>query len=281
MDRMTSERIDLMAPLFESYGRKFTVLDLGCGDGSIMRAIRERWRSAVVFGLDRDGDAAIMKADINGRTLEEMTGIEHFDVVVAFNFLHHFKDDWLQATMAVMELGHHVLIQLPPPGTERVAGEEILSDLCRIVERDSEFLGSTWYPSFHHDRPMWRITNGNLWQVTWAARPWMVVHGFDVIQGMRGSTSKPWIPGINIWTLHGLGADRKWLVEQIEKSDRPDREHGDILPWNFIWDGERAHLIDFQDEPGGHWARDDKLGYEETIRMLSAEENDLWDQWSG
>ena len=42
-----------------------------------------------------------------------MASCEHFDVVLAFNVLHHFGKDWQKAAEAVLGLGDNILIESP------------------------------------------------------------------------------------------------------------------------------------------------------------------------
>ena len=73
---------------------------------------------------------------------------------------------------------------------------------------------------------------------------------------------------MNLWNMIGLGASREWAASLVEQFEMPEQEHGDIYPWNFIYDGERLHLIDPQYEPGGHRSLPDADGLANTLRMI-------------
>lgn len=262
-------RMDVLVPVLSQYKRRFSVLDLGCGSGEISQRIQLGY-DAAVFSLDKECEA-LLQCEIAAEGLRQLSQLEHFDVVIAFNFLHHFQD-WEKAARAVMGMGHHVFIQLPPRGTERVAGEENIDGLHELIGFPP--LDSIWYPSFNHHRPIWLIDNPLAFTMRW---DWTVEAGFDKITGSRGEHTKEWIPGMSIWNMHGLGADRDWLLSLVKGIRLPDKEHGDIQPWNMVWDGRRAHLIDWQDEPQGHRSCGDPEGMAETVRKLRDEENTEFD----
>lgn len=280
---MTEERMKLIRPLLNRYRRRFTVLDLGCGNGEIIGAIGREY-DAMTVAMDRLplpdlGQTVRLQSDIQAPALERLTLREHFDVVIAMNFLHHFQGKGHeQVARCVLNMGQHVFLQLPPRGTHRVAGEEILDDLHDAVEEDgAALLGSPWYPSFNHRRPLWLKTNpSGRYVSSGAPRGWTVDASFVAITGCRPGDTRVWIPGINFWTMHGLGADRDWLIGLVKSMPLPEIEHGDITPWNMIWDGRRIHLIDSQHEYLGHKACADPDGQRQTIRLLSLDKNTDW-----
>lgn len=276
---MTTNSVrDVLAPLLSQYHRRFSVLDLGSGGGEISQGIELDY-DAAVFTLDRECDA-LLKCEITAHGLEQLSSREHFDVVIAFNFLHHFWDwKWERATLAVLGMGVHVFIQLPPRGTEHVAGEEIIDGLHDMIGPPP--IDSIWYPSFNHHRPIWLIYNPPVRPGLSTGRPWTITANYDRITGTRAGHTREWIPGMNLWNMLGLGADREWLVSMIKSLPLPEDEHGDILPWNIIWDGRQLHLIDGKDEPLGHRVRSDVDGRAETVRMLTDEENTEWDVTRG
>jgi len=265
---VTRKRIDVLAPILSQYQRRFSVLDLGCGGGEISREIQLGY-DAAVFSLDRECEA-LLQCEITTHGLEQLSSLEHFDVVIAFNFLHHFQD-WERAARAVIEMGHHVFIQLPPRGDKRLSVETI-DGLHEVIGFPP--LDSIWYPSFSHHRPIWHIENPSTRTSGWG---WEMEVDFNKITGTYDGYTKEWIPGMSLWNMHGLGADRAWLLSLVEGLSSPEKEHGDIQPWNMIWDGREVHLIDWQDEPNGHRFWEDPEGIADTIRRLRNEENTEFD----
>lgn len=253
------------------------MLDLGCGDGSVAEWIEKEFPDAVVFTLDRVSEKAMLKVDITPHMLELLSRLEYFSVVLALNFLHHFAEqDWQKAVEAVTRIGRRVVIQLPPVGDYRAAGAGIMAKLHQAVESAGGVrLGEAWYEPFKHDRPLWLISNNEDKQVD-SSRPWVVSADESTITKTRLGFSRSWVPGMNLWNMIGLGCDRQWAYSLVESFKLPEREHGDIYPWNFICDGEHLHLIDPQYEPGGHWSYSDKDGLANTLKIIKEWPNEDW-----
>ena len=276
-----SERQNLLRGVLSKYKCRFAVLDLGAGDGCVADWIEQEFPNAGVFTFDRAGPS-VMKKDMTPHLLEQLARREYFSVVLALNFLPHlWASDWRRAVTAVACMGRNVLIQLPPIGDYRATGACIMPEMHAAVELEGGVkIGEAWYESFQHRRPVWLITNNESRSIE-AHRPWTVTADESSVTKTRLEFTRPWIPGMNLWNMIGLGASRGWAAQLVTQFPLPEREHGDIYPWNFVYDGERLHLIDPHYEPGGHWALPDKDGMVNTVRMILEEPNNDWEESTG
>lgn len=114
-------------------GQHKTVLELGCGPGSITRVLTGRQGCRVV-ALERDPDAiayaaphcsAIFEADLNLPGWHHfLKADESFDVVVAADVLEHLYDPWsvLKSMASLINRAGYLVVSLPHAGHAAVAG---------------------------------------------------------------------------------------------------------------------------------------------------------------
>ena len=299
------ERMALLRPWLSKFKRRFSALDLGCGDGDVSRAIAEEFDVVLVAvdkGLNESEAASTQRYESVPRSiclkyaltpddLVSLADCEHFDVVLALNFLHHFRSAWSSATDAVLRMGWHVFVQLPSVGQHGVAGRDILPTLTDTVQtRNATLLGKAPHVSWerHLPRPLWLVQNDAIKSLP---RPSMygdrgptqvpiervtrVKATYDNIEHQRPDKDagawRKWIVGMNLWNVISLGCvhpTRGRIAEQVRAFSLPDEPHGDVIPWNFIYDSEVLHLID----PARPVRRDDRSGLTEVAREVMMEE---------
>ena len=278
------QRMALLRPYLNRFKRRFSVLDLGCGDGAVGRAIAREY-DASVFLLDRDitepieyelPRVTLLKHNITPVELHALADCEHFGVVLALNFLHHFGSDWRVAVDATLRIGQHTFIQLPDDNSGGVAGRDILPQLtAHVGAAQATLLG---YPNQHtgrDPRPLWvlvgprekRLT-GHVWKGQ--MEPLLVYASYDKIHKEHRGGLQPWHVGMNLWNLLRLGVvwPTKARLASLVRAFTPEQAHGDIIPWNFIWDGEALHLCDWN----GQFQREDAYGLEQTARIVEMSE---------
>lgn len=289
------QRMALLRPYLSCYKRRFTVLDLGCGDGQIARAIAREYGAVVVViekGLGEIEEYGLHHYDSSPRviclkrevTLEEVRGIaasEHFDVVLALNVLHWTGGAWSEWARTVLSLGCDVFVQIPSRDATEVPGEEYLAQLTDYLDEFGRIIGYTVQFPGHPKRPLWYCRNGarrsfeksTLYDKDGALagrRAWSHCINAEYWYIYRlNRPDRPWIAGMNLWNfccLGGVRPSRERIVEMLRAYPLPAEPHGDIAPWNFILDGARLHLID------GHegWQGDDRKALDDTIRRVEA-----------
>ncbi|MFN8628682.1 MAG: class I SAM-dependent methyltransferase [Candidatus Binatia bacterium] len=104
--------LDLLARIpFQS------LLDVGCGDGRLLGAVRERWPASTVLGIDTSDAAIAMARRMNPEIPVEVRDLLRapldgcFDVVTALDVMEHVRPEVLPAFL------HTVAVSLRPGGT--------------------------------------------------------------------------------------------------------------------------------------------------------------------
>jgi autotransporter strand-loop-strand O-heptosyltransferase len=213
--------------------------------------------------------------------LEEMVKCEHFDVVFALNVLHHFdKKDIHKACDLVSQLGDNLIIETPPIDDEGACGKENLEYIVNYFKnKDKILLGSFdrhtddkksdifWLKTnkdkltstyFEYDTLM---TNGTVPKdlVHLLKKPFnLVLSNFEEKKIINNKKQKQfkWIDGINLKTfisLNGVYPNHNFLINSIQNRNietdyKWDNTNRDLVMHNFIMNGHKLNLIDFDDE---------------------------------
>lgn len=265
-----SERFDLLKPTLDAYKRRFTVLDIGAGAGEVIKEIGQHY-DAVVVAVEKDFDvtpgydvgsyrtvpgALCIKHEMSAHELQLLSECEHFDVVLAFNVLHWFGAEWREAMSAVLGMGDHVFIQLPPLDEETSPGFDFRAAQLAWVETVGRGIGNTIQFPGHAPRTVWHVqlgvsrvlTRASLYAHAGSAETTINATKEGITyHNARKNTKGTWIAGINLWNficLGGLWPQPERVVEMLETFELPDENHGDVVPWNFIIDGEYLYLVD-------------------------------------
>lgn len=115
--------------------RPFTVLDLGASEGYFSFKIAHDFKAFCVMiegnysiacseeTADRLEELCIentelkniilLKTCIKPHELRVLNRHEHFDVVLALNFVHHFGSHWQEVAEAIISLGNYIILQTP------------------------------------------------------------------------------------------------------------------------------------------------------------------------
>jgi len=75
----------------------FKVVDLGCGDGSMLKIIEEKFKNVKTFGIDREPNIVklkdFLKAEIKVADIQNSGFADNFfDLIFCLDVLEHFKD---------------------------------------------------------------------------------------------------------------------------------------------------------------------------------------------
>lgn len=276
-----------IAPMLGEYTRRFSVLDVGAGvDGFNGLETARRFDAAVVmieqdpqFTVEPGSSVCVLKRHFTVEDLERLSTCEHFDVVLALNILHHFGSEWERAASAILNFGDVVLFQTPDPNTG-ACGEEWLLAIKLWLEGHGYYVGcSTQYPR-HAPRPVyrWDRTNPKTLTDTNVDSPRDCA---QVVVEAWGHTKRAanlhkgmfidWHEGMNLWNWRRMGGWHPPLPEVLQKLrdfPLPERNHGDLVPWNFIFDGRDLFLIDGFEG----WEFDDRENLKQTVRWMEAGE---------
>lgn len=287
------------APRFEAiknylelhYQRRLSCFDLGCNYGYFGNRLTSELDCVSVLVDTKPlhgilqrltaGPRIWLNRRLDNHDLWRIAESESFDVVLALNVVHHFKD-WRGAVDALLKLGETVIFELPGHGDVGTANYAICDDLRnyvlsmpheQIFEMESHVSGVM--------RPMVVLEGEN--SITKQAidaelrncHPVKVnVRSLPetksiVIQHKRTLETREFIHGMNLWNFYLLNGvwpkDIKQMVEDAVQ--KMERFHDDLRPWNFILDGEKVYPIDFRDKT---WRdRPEENGLETCLELLS------------
>lgn len=286
--RPSAERYEAIRPILASYQRRFTLLDLGAGLGYFSFRAASEFNCVAVMVDDDDyvlpycrenalSNVIFLHHQLSADDLRELTTCEHFDVVLALNVLHHFGD-WEGAVEAVMNLGDNIIVETPAPDDTGACNYELVPALYeRLESLKPERLGLFESHVSATMRPLWAyrgtrdILSRSLFHAPSGA--WTDAHITSTIHEKsvyipRKATEYSWHQGINLWTYKCLGGrypSPETVVEMLHMFSLPTEHHGDIRPWNFIFDGATLTLIDGHDDRANF---DDVEGLAETVRLM-------------
>lgn len=279
--RVTEARYAPIKELLSKYTRPVTILDIGANLGyfsfrassefnciSIMVEASKEYLRALKKLSDEQNckDSLILLGKrLRAATLRTLAACEHFDIVLALRVVHHFKEPYSEVIRSINYLGDYIFMELPTPGETkvkshgRVAAE--LSNHAEILKRyDYKKVGE--YPSHVGNTlsPMYLIKSNR----TTITRPYFGSHrrikhtivsefGRKSLRKTekfkkRGTLRNTWIPGINLYTYHKMGAvlpARADVAARVRNYKLPKGSPlTDLSIWNFILSGDKITLID-------------------------------------
>ncbi len=280
--RQCATRYAALEPLLKKFNRPFTVLDIGASQGFFSFKIAADYPNAVAVMIEGNyqsrwhtaerllelcqkntilNNIIFLQKHITINDLERLGKTEHFDVVLAFNIIHHFKDQWKEAADAVFNLGDHIIIETPPSNDKVFANNTHIKDLENYLHNkqgtviaqtprhtDPSALASMYY--FEQQKKS--ITHKHWFFGTPAdgiTIKYEIVSDFEQKQFIKTKPDqiidRPWQPGINFITFKALNG--VWPSQDIITQallDFKHEQHGDLLPWNIIIGGKQLVTID-------------------------------------
>ena len=287
MTDLADARYQLIKPLLSRYRRRFTVLDLGAGINPYMAQRISREFDAVVVAIEQDeivpeelakfGPRSLwLRKKMSAGDLEQLAYCEHFDVVMALNFVHHFGASWSFAASSIECLATDALIQTPDHSDTGTCGRDICPDIQSWAACGKE-LGSSVQFEGHAPRPIYYLksSHGSKTSMSsWTSPPncvnvrrWLTPETSEIALLHKGQEYRSMIHGLNLWNfaqLNGQWPRKETVLKLIHEFPLRQERHGDITPHNFLFDGAELHLIDGYEG----WEFDDKENLAKTERMM-------------
>jgi SAM-dependent methyltransferase len=269
-DRLCEDRYAPLKEFLLQYERPFTVLDLGASEGYFSFRIAQDFPATCVMVDDtedlenlchlNEGKIIYLRKKVTLQDLMHLSSCEHFDVVLCLNILHHFEN-WKRIAPVVLSLGDHVIVETPAKDEVDACNGHLVASLYRwLITHTPNILGQSDSHLGPYRRPIWHFARRqeSITRSFWGAPKdsplgdVFITSDFSskVVEFTRKAEVRNWIPGINVRTyqcLNGIFPDRKTVADLIE-AVKIEGHHGDIRPWNFIFDGEQVTLIDGCDD---------------------------------
>ncbi len=279
-------RYEALRPLLSKYTRPFTILDLGASQGYFSFRSASEFPNATAVMIEGNYNDSWHIADsllklciqntqlntiiflqkhITVAELKRLAQTEHFDVVLAFNIIHHFGKDWKVAAEAIFNLGDHIVVETPPSHDKVFAHNKHVKDLEEYIQtkqgtvlvQTPRHTDPSALASMIHCKGTKKTISHKHWFFGTAADGekinYEIISDFDqkiFIKTKFGTRiQRPWHRGINFITfkaLSGVWPNTTTVISNILTYKQ--LEHGDLLPWNFIIEGEKLTPIDNDNE---------------------------------
>ncbi len=295
--RYCQERYDAIRPILDRYKRPITVLDLGASQGYFSLSIARDYDATCVMiegnynkhhgniadqleqlcHLNSDLENIVfLKKHISPSELKKLAECEHFDVVLAFNVIHHFGNDWQDVAKTILSLGDNIIIETPPsddimPQAKIIKlflenqGGKLIAEVPRHT---SKTLGKMYW--FEKNK----IGIERTYWINEAKILYPIISDYmqKKLYNPRKKTYSEWHQGINLTTfyaLNGIYPTRKLLRKQIVNISKTIM-HPDFTIWNLIIQGNTIIPIDTDDFL---WNLDQKKCLDALLELFNLEEN--------
>lgn len=287
--RDSEERYDAIAKVLRRYKRPFTLLDIGASEGYFsFRATREFDAIAVMIEKRSrlqencrksvNDRVILLHRQIGAGELKRLSEVEHFDVVLALNVIHHFGWRWKTAARAVFDLGDTIIVENPPDDDTGSRGKYIRAPINRFLDgmphekivetkrrRAREILSTVRL----YERRKTRLTRPFLGGSFPENRGAEIESDYESKRHRdpRSGTTRDWIHGINLTTFKRLGGvhpSMEKLKPQIDALlSAGDRE---LAIWDLILSGHKLEPLD----PTGPPHPDHARGHSELLRFVGS-----------
>jgi cyclopropane fatty-acyl-phospholipid synthase-like methyltransferase len=144
--RQCEIRYKAIKKILEKYDRPITVLDIGAAEGYFCFRIANDFDATCVMiesnkhllqfckknnSLDK---IILLQKRISPSELKKIVDLEHFDVVIALNVIHHFGRNWRKAADNIFKLGDTIIIETPPSEDKGACGQKYIAGIESYLE---------------------------------------------------------------------------------------------------------------------------------------------------
>jgi hypothetical protein len=269
--RQCSERLPHIEELCNEFKRPFTLLDIGCAFGYFVFSLAPKFPDSTfvmieggeveakylkqLCKLNNVNNVIFLNKHITPDDLIEIGNVEHFDIVLALNIVHHFDRGILEMMNIFNNIGEHVIMEFPVKGENSCNQEAINNfnfDLIeenggKLIAKTSSHVGAIKRPMYYFYNKKENI-NSPYWKNSPSSFERPIIESDLVnktIEIKRKNFKDNFIHGINLFTffnLNGVFPEKEIIVEQLQNINVDD--YADVRLWNFIISGKNIHAID-------------------------------------
>lgn len=222
----------------------------------------------------------VLQTSLDIYALRELAKCEHFDVVLALNVLHHFPSDQIPEICELfVKLGDNLVVENPPSEDKNSCGQESLRLVNNYLEKKSKVeLGKfRRHTSDTYSSIFWLKTDKKFTTSTYFGyddlktngsvdkslvhllekKPYHIISNYDNKKFCNPNNGefRDWIQGINLCTFLSMGGiypSKSYIAKNIYERNiitnyKWDNSDRDIAEHNFILEGQKIHMIDYQD----------------------------------
>lgn len=265
----SSSRYEAIKKIICQFKRPITILDIGAAEGYMSFRLAHDFDATCVMIADPNtlgfylpklceyntnlDNTIVLHRRIPIEELEHLSNCEHFDVVLALNIIHHFKDKWKRAAQAILKLGDIVIIETPPVEDKRCSGQKLLPKIISFVEsHNAKVITKTerihTAPGFYANT--YFLKGGKKYK----KRHWLDNHIYEIhsnfnerylIEKNESTTIKHnWPQGIGLLTFKMLHGSYPKL-DLLKKSIISKKTNHFLMPQNIILQGKNIAISNF------------------------------------
>lgn len=218
-----SARYNILKSIFQQYNRSLKVLDLGANNGYFsFKCAHDFHATCVMMDMsdrllelcylnDKIQNIVYLKEKITVESLKLLAEYEHFDIIFAFNILHHLEN-CIEVCDLLFKLADIVVIETPPCNDPRVLEKPNILIINEYIKSKGDFkiLGSVLRSVPHQfDHILTMNQNQNLYQsINYCDNVYAQIFYFESLHplGVNGGIHK-----VVFEQLHGVYADKNLL----------------------------------------------------------------------
>jgi len=282
--RNSEKRYDEIFKFCKKFNRPISVLDLGAAEGYFTFRLSEDF-SGVFIAVEsnperkllelciKNNDRKVLLLDkqMNLKNLKNLKEVQHFDIVLALNIIHHFDEPFQDVLDTLVSMCSFCFMEHPnslenesTKNSQRLKTEKLNLDSFDpiLLNKTQSGLGNSFNQKL--ERNLWLLKNTQLKTID---RGWRgaskynesfgpgnhisIKSNFDKIDidyGLRDE-NRTWIQGIDLRTFlenNGVYPTNDEIINLID--DLEIKNARDLGPHNLILNGERLFVIDQDDK---------------------------------
>jgi len=282
--RNSEKRYDEIFKFCKKFNRPISVLDLGAAEGYFTFRLSEDF-SGVFIAVEsnperkllelciKNNDRKVLLLDkqMNLKNLKNLKEVQHFDIVLALNIIHHFDEPFQDVLDTLVSMCSFCFMEHPnslenesTKNSQRLKTEKLNLDSFDpiLLNKTQSGLGNSFNQKL--ERNLWLLKNTQLKTID---RGWRgaskynesfgpgnhisIKSNFDKIDidyGLRDE-NRTWIQGIDLRTFlenNGVYPTNDEIINLID--DLEIKNARDLGPHNLILNGERLFVIDQNDK---------------------------------
>jgi len=282
--RNSEKRYNEIFKFCKKFNRPISVLDLGAAEGYFTFRLAEDF-SGVFIAVESNPERKLLELctkndnrkvllldkQMNLKNLKNLKEVQHFDVVLALNIIHHFDEPFQDVLDTLVSMSSFCFMEHPNPlendstkNSQRLEKEKLKLDSFEpiLLNKNESGIGNSFNQKL--ERNLWLLKNT---QSKTIDRGWRgagkydeqfgpgnhisIKSNFDKIDidyGLRDE-NRTWIQGIDLRTFlenNGVYPTNDEIINLID--DLEIENARDLGPHNLILNGARLFVIDQDDK---------------------------------
>ena len=282
--RESEDRYKEIFKFCKKFNRPISVLDLGAAEGYFTFRLSEDF-SGVFIAVESDSqrnlldsckknnnrNILLLEKQMNLKSLKNLKEVQHFDIVLALNIVHHFDEPFQDVIDTLVSMSSFCFFEHPnslensaTKNSHRLKNEKLNLEKFepQLLNKNESGLGDSTNKKLQ--RSMWLLKNTKSKTID---RPWRgtqkyndefgpdtqidIKSNFDeiVIDYSLRNESRPWIQGIDLRTFlenNGVYPTNDDVLNLID--DMKVEDARDLGPHNLILNGHELFAIDQNDK---------------------------------